>query len=68
MLYITSIRINKTEIVEEYTKTYSLTDTHLVEANNEDAVKDKITLYYQNQQSESTIYDITFISIHNTIV
>ncbi len=68
MLYISTIRIIKTETIEEYTKTYSIPDTHLVEADNEELAKQKIIDHYSSQQTPTTTYEVEFNSIHNTLV
>ena len=68
MLYISTIRIIKTETVEEYTKTYSIPDTHLVEADNEELAKQKIIDYYNSQQTPTIIYQVEFSSVHSTII
>ena len=68
MLYISTIRIIKTETIEEYTKTYSISDTHLVEADNEELAKQKIIDYYNSQQTLTTSYQVEFSSVHSTII
>ena len=67
MLYISTIRIIKTETIEEYTKTYSIPDTHLVEADSEILAKEKIISYYDAQQTPTTNYVVEFNSIHSII-
>lgn len=67
MLYISTIRIIKTETIEEYTKTHSIPDTHLVEADSEILAKEKIISYYDAQQTPTTNYVVEFNSIHSII-
>lgn len=68
MLYITTIRVIKTETTLTYVKKDSLNDTHLIEAVDELDARQKLNLYYQSLEVPGVSYSVDVVSIHTIIV
>lgn len=68
MTYIANIRISEAETTLEYTKRSGTVTVHLVEAANQDEVREKILTYYRNKETENVKYEIEFSNIYETIV
>ena len=68
MLHVINIRVNRIETTTDYVKRETLTETQIVEADNESEAIYKLNTFYNEKQTESVTYEFMVQSINSLIL